>query len=242
MSGLKNLSAYRELIFLIKSISSFIILQSMKLLKLFLKSELNLDPDLYMNKFIQYEKLLLEKNKTVNLVSRKSKTIEDHILNSVFFLKNFKLRKGCLILDLGTGGGFPGIPLKILFPESYITMIDSIKKKTNALNEIVNGLNLNNAEILCGRAEELSESDFYKNKFDYVISKAVAPLKNLFEWGKNFLNPEGEILCIKGGDLCSELSELKKLRKPPSVEIINYDFDAMYKIEDKKLAVLRNNF
>lgn len=211
----------------------------MKLLEEFLKSELNLDPDLHMGKFKLYQELLLEKNKTINLVSRKTVSIEEHVLNSVFFLKKYELQNGCSLLDLGTGGGFPGIPLKILFSGIFITLLDSIKKKTAALNEIATEMNLTNTEILCGRAEELSKAGFYRNKFDVVISKAVAPLKSLHEWGKDFLKPEGKILCIKGGDISKELSEIGKLKSPPAAEVITYKFKELYKIEDKKLVVLR---
>ena len=213
----------------------------MKLLEDFLKTELNIDPDLHMGKFKFYQDLLLEKNKTINLVSRKTVSIEEHILNSVFFLKKYELQSGCSLLDLGTGGGFPGIPLKILFPDIFMTLLDSIKKKTAALNEIAVKMNLINTEILCGRAEELSKSVFYRNKFDVVISKAVAPLKSLYEWGKYFLNPEGVILCIKGGDIINELSEIGKLKSPPAAKVITYEFKELYKIEDKKLVFLRNS-
>lgn len=214
----------------------------MKLLEEFLKSELKLDPEKYSEKFKLYGKLLLEKNESINLVSRKTVSIENHILNSVFFLKRYKIKKDCSLIDLGTGGGFPGIPVKILFPDIFITLLDSIKKKTTALNEIVTDMNLANTEVICGRAEELSGTGFYRNKFDIVISKAVAPVLNLFNWGKDFLKPGGEILCIKGGDISKEISELRNLKKPPESEVINYEFNEKYKIEDKKLIVIKNVF
>lgn len=205
----------------------------MNLLKKFLSSELHLDPENYLNEFILYEKLLLDWNKKINLISRKSVSIEEHILNSIFFLTKYNFDKVKSLADIGTGGGFPGIPLKILFPELKVVLIDSIQKKVNVLNDIINKMNLKNIEAVCGRAEEISKNAEYKNKFDCVISKAVSSLDNLFEWSINFLNENGVMLCIKGGDIEKELDELKKLKYKFKVEVINFDY------EDKKLAVIK---
>ncbi len=211
----------------------------MNLLKQFLSSRLQLDPEKYLEEFIFYENLLLEWNKKINLMSRKSESIEDHILNSIFFLAKYNFNNIKSLADIGTGGGFPGIPLKILFPDLKVLLVDSIQKKVNVLNDIIQKMTLKNIEAVCGRAEEVSLNPEFRNKFDCVISKAVSSLDNLFVWGNNFLRKEGEMICIKGGDIENELVGLKKLRYKMNVEVINFDYDEIYKIEDKKLIVIK---
>lgn len=211
----------------------------MNILKKFLSDELHLNPEIYLPGFILYEKLLLEWNKKINLISRKSDSIEDHIINSIFFLTKYKFDEIHSLADIGTGGGFPGIPLKILFPELKVLLVDSIHKKVNVLNDIIEKMDLKNTEAVCGRAEEVSERAEFKNKYDVVISKAVSSLTNLYEWGNNFLNERGKMLCIKGGDIDTELDELNNLRYNFKVEVINFDYDLTYKIENKKLVVIK---
>ncbi|MEO8210843.1 MAG: 16S rRNA (guanine(527)-N(7))-methyltransferase RsmG [bacterium] len=211
----------------------------MILLRQFLSNELHLDSEKYLNEFILYEKLLLDWNKKINLISRKSESIEEHILNSIFFLSKYKLNDIKSIVDIGTGGGFPGIPLKILFSELNVLLVDSIQKKVNVLNDIIKQMNLKNIGSVCGRAEAISENEVYKKKFDAVISKAVSTLNNLFLWGNNFLNDSGVMLCIKGGDIKKELNELNNLKYNFKAEVINFDTDKAYSIEDKKLIILK---
>ncbi|HMS65042.1 MAG TPA: 16S rRNA (guanine(527)-N(7))-methyltransferase RsmG [Ignavibacteria bacterium] len=215
----------------------------MQLLNNFLRSELGLNPELTEGQFIRYEKLLLEWNKKINLVSRKTESIEEHILNSVFFLRKFNFDKVKKVADIGTGGGFPGVPLKILFPEIEITFIDSIKKKTAALEDIVKNMNFKNAKVICGRAEEIAGDINFRKKYNIVISKAVAPLDKLFLWGKDLLNSNGEMLCLKGGILDDELKTLIELKRTEefkfNAEVVNFDFNIVYKIEDKKIVIIK---
>lgn len=211
----------------------------MILLEKFLTNELRLDAEKHLSDFILYENLLLDWNNKINLISRKTVSIEEHILNSIFFLTKFKLTDVKSLADIGTGGGFPGMPLKILFPEKKVILVDSIQKKVNVLNDIIEKMNLQNIEAVCGRAEEVSKDNYYKNKFGCVISKAVSSLDNLYEWGKNFLSDNGEMICIKGGDIENELSELNKLKYNFKVEVINFDFEPEYNITDKKIVVIK---
>ena len=214
----------------------------MELLKRFIEKELKKDPTLFINEFILFEKLLLEWNEKINLVSRKSVSAEDHIINSIFFLTKYSFDKVKSVADIGSGGGFPGIPLKILFPEIRITLIDSIRKKVNVQQDITEKMNLKKIEALCGRAEELSVQTKYKSKYDIVISKAVSSLDNLYLWGNKFLNSNGEMICIKGGNLEEEISSLIKLKKNLSVEVISFEDLLPYSVEDKKIVVIKNKF
>jgi 16S rRNA (guanine527-N7)-methyltransferase len=211
----------------------------MILLKNFISDELLLDPDKYLNDFILYEKLLLEWNKKINLVSRKSVSIEEHILNSIFFLSGLKLNNIRSIADIGTGGGFPGIPLKIIYPDLNVLLVDSIQKKVNVLNDIIEKMNLKDTEAVCGRAEDVSLEIEYRHKFDCVISKAVSTMENLYEWGNNFLNKDGRMLFIKGGDIEKELRELNKKKYNFNVEVVNFNYAKEYRIVDKKLTVIK---
>ena len=211
----------------------------MDLLKKFLSDELHLDPETYIEQFKNYESLLLDWNQKINLISRKSTTIEDHILNSIFFLKNYDISGIRSMADIGTGGGFPGIPLKILFPDMEMLLLDSIKKKMMVVEDIVTQMKFQNVKVVCGRAEEISKELGYRNKYDAVVSKSVAPLTQLFEWGKGLLNQKGEMLCIKGGDITEELSLLNKKRYKFNSEVINFELHNSYGIEDKKLVVIK---
>ncbi len=213
----------------------------MNLLKKFLSDELHLIPDKYLSDFIKYEELLLEWNKKINLVSRKSDSIEDHILNSIFFLTKFNFENIKSIADIGTGGGFPGIPLKILYPDLRLLLVDSIQKKVNVLKDITEKLEFKNTDAVCGRAEIVSLNNEYENRFDCVISKAVAGLDKLFEWSDSFLNDRGTMICIKGGDIKGEMTELNNLRYNIKVEVVNFVFDKIYRIEDKKIVIIKKN-
>ncbi|MBK8382149.1 MAG: 16S rRNA (guanine(527)-N(7))-methyltransferase RsmG [Ignavibacteria bacterium] len=214
----------------------------MELLKRFIEIELKKDSFLFINEFILFEKLLLEWNEKINLISRKSVSAEDHIINSIFFLTKYSFDKVKSVADIGSGGGFPGIPVKILFPEIRITLIDSIRKKVNVQQDITEKMNLKKIEALCGRAEELSVQTKYKSKYDIVISKAVSSLDNLYLWGNKFLNSNGEMICIKGGNIEEEISSLLKLKKNLSVEVISFEDLLPYSVEDKKIVVIKNKF
>ena len=164
-----------------------------------------------------------------------------HYLLKFFFLKKYDFSRIRSMADIGTGGGFPGIPLKILYPEMDLLLLDSIKKKTVAVEDIVKQMNLQNVKVVCGRAEEVSKDEQFRNKYDAVISKAVAPLSELFIWGKGLINQKGEMLCIKGGDITEELSALNKKKYNFNAEVINFEPDSSYGIEDKKLVVIKKS-
>jgi 16S rRNA (guanine527-N7)-methyltransferase len=210
----------------------------LKLLREFLSEELNIENTQVIEKFELYNKYVLDWNKKVNLISRKMTSIESNVINSIFFLTIYDIQKSKKIVDIGTGGGFPGVPLAILYPKIKFTLIDSIGKKINALSDIIRKLGLKNTECECGRAEDISLINEFSKEYDIVISKSVSALTNLYSWGKDFLNKNGAMISIKGGNLNEELSELRKV-KNIQYEVLKFDFKPDYKIEGKQLVIIK---
>ena len=145
--------------------------------------------DLKIDLIDRYAHELLEWNKKINLVSRKDEQNLwiRHLLGSISFLFQYSVYPNTAIADIGTGGGLPGIPIAILIPECRVTLIESIRKKTMAVSEIVNTLQLSNVTVVNGRAEELSGRKEYVSAFDYVISRAAGSIWDLINWSKPFL-------------------------------------------------------
>lgn len=167
------------------------------------------------NQFQELGNLYQEWNEKINLISRKDMEhlFERHILHSLSIGKVIQFKPQTSILDVGTGGGFPGIPLSILFPDSKFHLIDSIGKKILVVNDIAERLQLKNVKAEQIRAEQVQD------QYDFVVSRAVTRLKPFMEWiqgkflrgGFNDLN--NGILYLKGGDLEEELAEVKKPMK-----------------------------
>ncbi len=145
-------------------------------------------------------------NAQINVISRKDidELYVRHVLHSLGIAKVKEFEDGATVLDVGTGGGFPGIPLAILFPKVEFLMIDSIGKKIKVVNEVIKSLGLTNAQGQHTRAQEV------KGQFDYVVSRAVTRMKPFYGWVKPTLKVGGTILYLKGGDLEEEMAELKK--------------------------------
>lgn len=161
-------------------------------------------------KLIDYMDQLLEKNKYINLtrITDEDEFIKLHILDSLTLLKLIRNSR-VNILDVGTGGGFPGIPLAILLEDAKITLMDSTKKKLNVVNDIAKELEINNIEILHGRAEELGQDLNYRELYEVVTSRAVANLTLLSEYCLPLTKLGGQFLPMKGRDYEKELEEAK---------------------------------
>lgn len=148
-----------------------------------------------------------EWNEKINVISRKDMDhfYEHHVLHSMAIATQFDFKPGTNILDLGCGGGFPGIPLAIFFPGTHFHLVDSINKKLKVVNAVAESIGLSNVTTQHTRAEDIKD-----RKFEVVISRAVAPLKDLWRWSRPLLkkgsNPGG-LICLKGGDLGTEISE-----------------------------------
>lgn len=154
-----------------------------------------------------------ELNAKINVISRKD--MENfylhHVLHSLAIATQFEFLPQGNVMDLGCGGGFPGIPLAILFPETNFLMVDSINKKLTVVAEIAAAIGLHNVQVRHTRAEDIKDQ-----KFDTVVSRAVAPLKNLWHWSKPLIqkkpstpgkNVPNGLICLKGGDLSKEIHE-----------------------------------
>ena len=175
-------------------------------------------------------------NQKINVISRKD--IENiyinHVLHSLGIAKVISFNKGAHIMDVGTGGGFPGIPLAILFPETEFYLVDSIGKKITVVNEVVRSLGLKNVMAEQIRAEQV------KNKYDFVISRAVTRMKEFYGWVDKRIKRESlhtldnGILYLKGGDLDEELDQLKR---PYSLYELTYYFKEEF-FETKKLVYM----
>ncbi|MCS7152698.1 MAG: 16S rRNA (guanine(527)-N(7))-methyltransferase RsmG [Bacteroidia bacterium] len=146
---------------------------------------------------LRYAELLRRINASLNLISRKDIewVWEHHIIPSLLFLGWWRLPAGAKVLDIGTGGGLPGIPLAITHPQTYFFLIDSTRKKVEALRFIVKELELSErVEVHWGRAEELP------TRFPYIVGRAVAPLPRFLSWCQKVLSPQGTVFYYTGGD------------------------------------------
>lgn len=157
-------------------------------------------------RFSQLQPLYAHWNAQINVISRKDMEHfhTHHVLHSLGIAKVKSFDPGMEILDVGTGGGFPGIPLAILFPETKFHLVDSIGKKIKVVQEVADALQLKNVKAEQRRAEELS------GQYDYVVSRAVAPWNELYLWTNKALRTKGKgWLLLKGGDLSEEFSAVK---------------------------------
>jgi len=164
-----------------------------------------------LKQFAALDPLYKEWNSKINVISRKDidGLYEKHVLHSLAIAAAFQFEPGMEILDIGTGGGFPGIPLAILFPEVKFLLADSIAKKLKVVDAVVDALELKNVTTQIVRVEEIKN-----RKFDFVVSRAVAPLKELWRWSKPLLktkiqnsNLQSGLICLKGGDLANEIHD-----------------------------------
>ncbi|MFC4096353.1 16S rRNA (guanine(527)-N(7))-methyltransferase RsmG [Euzebyella saccharophila] len=170
--------------------------------------------DVQQQNFIKLEHLYKDWNQKINVVSRKD--IDElylrHVLHSLGIAKVQEFNPGSKVLDVGTGGGFPGVPLAILFPETDFTLVDSIGKKIKVVDEVVQGLELDNINTVNSRVEEL------KGQFDFIVSRAVAAMPTFTHWVKGKIKKDSVherrngILYLKGGDLSEELKEYKTVQ------------------------------
>ena len=179
--------------------------------------------DKQIEKFFDYMNLLLEWNEKINLtaITEPEDIILKHFVDCATILKFIKDEDK--IIDIGTGAGFPGIPLKILNEKLDITLMDSLNKRINFLNEIINKLDLKNIVAIHARAEELARNKGYREKFDIATSRAVANLSTLSEYMLPFVKKNGMVISMKGSNIEEEVKNAKKAIKILGGEIEKID-------------------
>nr|WP_299073262.1 16S rRNA (guanine(527)-N(7))-methyltransferase RsmG [uncultured Allomuricauda sp.] len=195
--------------------------------------------DVQTQHFKDLEVLYQDWNQKINVVSRKdiNELYLRHVLHSLGIAKIQKFNEGSSILDVGTGGGFPGIPLAILFPEVQFTLVDAIGKKIKVVQEVVDGLQLENVKTLHSRVEDLDE------QFDFIVSRAVAAMPTFVHWTKGKVKKDSAherkngILYLKGGDLTEELKEYRTAQVFELKDYFEEDF-----FETKKVVYLPQKF
>lgn len=168
--------------------------------------------DSQLEQLLLYYEMLVEKNKVMNLtaITDYEEVVEKHFLDSLSLCQVLDLQKNSRILDLGTGAGFPGIPLKIAFPNLEMVLMDSLKKRVGFLEEVIRKLNLTHIEAIHGRAEEMAKKEIHREGYDICVSRAVANLSSLCEYCLPFVKVGGVFVSYKSGEIEEELSKSKK--------------------------------
>jgi 16S rRNA (guanine527-N7)-methyltransferase len=205
-----------------------------------------LDPsDIQLEQLERYAGLLLECNQRINLISRKDEENfwQSHLLHSASILMRIPIAQELRILDLGTGGGLPGIPMKILRPDLSFTLMDSTKKKVDAVQAIVEVLELDRVDTHWGRAEDAGKDPAFSSQYDLVVVRAVASLGDLIKWARPFLKRpvEGkQLVALKGGDLTIEILHSKRVAGISKIDALDLSLSdaSEFLASDKKIVVV----
>ena len=178
------------------------------------------------HQFIKYYEMLVEKNKVMNLtaITEFNEVIVKHFIDSLALVKvvdKDDLSNGISIIDIGTGAGFPGIPLKIAFPNINITLLDSLNKRINFLKEVSDELGFEGIDFIHGRSEDFGRNPQFREKFEICVSRAVANLATLSEFCVPFVKVGGSFISYKAGDCGEEVKESMKAVEKMGGKIIN---------------------
>ncbi len=196
--------------------------------------------------FLGYMNEILEKNKQVNLtaITERDAFIQKHYIDSLFCASAKEFKNASRIIDVGTGGGFPGIPLAIAFPDKQFVLIDSLNKRIRIIHELSENLGILNVSVFHGRAEELARREDMREKFDLCVSRAVANMSTLAEYCLPFVKEGGFFIAYKGSDCNQELRDAKKAlrvlggkierEENPSFEGISFEHKLIFVAKMKK--------
>lgn len=166
-------------------------------------------------KLLKYYEMLIEKNKVMNLtaITEFDEVVEKHFIDSLSIVRVIDMEKVHSIIDIGTGAGFPGIPVKIMFPHIKVTLVDSLNKRVNFLNEVIENLELSDIEAYHGRAEDYGRDKKFREKYDLCVSRAVANLASLSEYCMPFVKPDGYFISYKACECEDEIDNSKNAIK-----------------------------
>lgn len=189
--------------------------------------KLNFNEETY-NKFMQYKDMIKYWNEKINLtaITEDEQMVKKHFIDCIKIFKFSPLKEAKNIIDIGTGAGFPGIPIKLVSSDTNVVLLDSLNKRINVLNEVINKLNLKDINTIHGRAEDFSRKVEYREKFDIAVSRAVANLSVLSELCIPYVKLGGYFIAMKGPSVEEELKEGKN-----SVSILGGKIEDIIKIE-----------
>jgi 16S rRNA (guanine527-N7)-methyltransferase len=185
---------------------------------------MNITESIFTEKEKLFNDLIMGWNSKINIVSRKKENVFDLIEDSRLYLDYIENENKDL-LDLGTGGGFPGIVIKINKPLVNVTLLDSVSKKINVVKDIITKLELTGIKAVSSRAEDLGKRSLYKNSFDYITARSVAPLDMLVKWSVKLIKPGGRLITLKGSDINDEINNARKynlFKNIHTFEVLNH--------------------
>lgn len=173
--------------------------------------------DIKLEQFHKYYELLIEWNKNINLtaITEYGDVLTKHFLDSLAIVKAIDCKRTYSLIDVGTGAGFPGIPIKIVFPNIKVTLLDSLKKRVNFLDEVIKNLSLTDIEAIHGRAEDFAKEDKLREQYDISVSRAVANLSTLSELCLPYVNVNGKFIAYK-----SEKADIELIEAQNAIQIL----------------------